>query len=243
MPSCYNIAHRGASGHAPENTLAAFRLAEGMGADMVELDLRQTKDGHLVVFHDASLGRVLGLRRQVRSMTLLELQRLDAGSWFGPAFHQERIPTLDEVFACVGRMELNVEIKHADPAKVLTCLAKWGVQQRIVLSSFDPLLLRQLRVLDRSARLGYLLGREVWDRASQWVRDLQLQSLHLSVKRVNEPMIRTAQGAGLKVFVYTVDRESEMERMLKWKVDGIFTNFPDRLSGLLRRSAAMPPLP
>src|SRR3989304_1235432 len=110
LPLPLNIAHRGASGHAPENTLAAFRLAMEMGAQMIELDLHQSRDGVPVVIHDTSLWRTAGIRRNVGSLTLREIKRLDVGSWFNPQFKDQRIPTLEEVLELVlDQIPLNVE--------------------------------------------------------------------------------------------------------------------------------------
>src|SRR5512132_2317510 len=105
-------AHRGSSGNAPENTLAAFRLAAKVGVDMIELDVRLTADRHLVVFHDRRLGRTVRGSGPVWMKTLAELRDLDAGSWFGHRFRRERIPTLHEVFHAVPRsVGINIEVK------------------------------------------------------------------------------------------------------------------------------------
>ncbi len=113
------IAHRGSSGSAPENTLAAFRLAVKAGVDMIELDVRLTADRHLVVFHDRRLGRTVQGSGPVWTKTLAELRALDAGSWFGSRFRGENMPTLQEVFLAVPRtVGINVEVKtDGDPRK------------------------------------------------------------------------------------------------------------------------------
>src|SRR3989449_9458057 len=111
---CLVIAHRGASAAAPENTLAAFRLAADLGADGIELDVRGTADGQLVVLHDASVNRTTDGAGRVAALTLDQLRRVDAGKKFGPSFRGERIPLLSQVFEVVaGRLLVDVEIKAA----------------------------------------------------------------------------------------------------------------------------------
>src|SRR6266850_7844739 len=107
------IAHRGASGDAPENTMAAFRLAMDSGADMIELDLHLSKDSALVVCHDSKLNRTARIKKTIKQLTLKELKKLDVGSWFHPRFSGETIPTLEEVLKLtVNRIALNIEIKQ-----------------------------------------------------------------------------------------------------------------------------------
>src|SRR3972149_9393656 len=105
------IAHRGFSGQAPENTLASFKKARELGSDMIELDVRFSKDGHMVVMHDDTLDRTTNGRGKVADYTLKELKQLDAGSWFAPQFSDERIPNLNEVLELAkGKILVNIEI-------------------------------------------------------------------------------------------------------------------------------------
>ena len=137
-------AHRGNSAEAPENTLAAFGSAIRLGAPWIELDIHPSKDGVLVVIHDGTVNRTTGGRGEVGALTLEELRRLDAGSWFAPAFAGQRIPTLEEVFelAAPAGTRLNIEIKRAPggldvaPA-VAALLRRYGAESRYVVSSFE----------------------------------------------------------------------------------------------------------
>src|SRR5512143_1091036 len=106
------IAHRGSAAYAPENTLAAFQLAAEQGADAIELDVDLTRDGHMVIMHDATIDRTTDGHGRVGDLTLEELRRVDAGAWKDAAFQGERVPLLEEVFEAVGqRLLINVEIK------------------------------------------------------------------------------------------------------------------------------------
>jgi len=234
MKRLLNIAHRGASGHAPENTMAAFRLAKVLGADMIELDLWESADGQLVVLHDASLLRTTGVRGRISRFRLSEIRRLDAGAWFHPHFRGERIPTLKEV-AAIRDIEINIELKGADPQKVLSELLHLGEAPRILLSSFDHRLLEQLREIDSSIRLGFLVHREseqnIWKEAER----LRPFSLHLPQQRVRTTFLERARSEGMRVFAYTVNLENTMRRLINAGVDGIFTNYPDRLNSLILR--------
>jgi glycerophosphoryl diester phosphodiesterase len=139
------IAHRGACAHAPENTLAAFRLAVEHGADGIELDAKLSADGQVMVIHDHSVDRTTGGQGQVRKLSLAQMKALEAGSFFDERFRGEPIPTLDEVFAAVGQHTLiNVELTNyvsvgdALPDLVADLVIKHGIQEQVFFSSFHP---------------------------------------------------------------------------------------------------------
>ena len=148
------IAHRGASGTAPENTLAAFRRAVACGADMVELDVQLTRDGEVVVVHDFTLDRTTDGTGAVGASSLAEIRRLDAGAWFAPAFLGEAVPTLGEVLGAIG-LPVNVELKPVGDqgleAETLAVVRAAGALGRVVFSSFDPGALERLRALTPEA--------------------------------------------------------------------------------------------
>ena len=138
------IAHRGASGDAPENTLAAFRLAIEQGADLIELDIHQTLDGSLVVLHDESLERTGGDPRLVKDLTLAQIKKLDVGAWRGNTFANEAIPTLAEVLELAeGEISLQIEIKRGHSyyplieQRLLETLAPYREKTAVCISSFD----------------------------------------------------------------------------------------------------------
>src|SRR5439155_1600574 len=155
------IAHRGASGTCPENTLVAFARAAALGAHMIELDVQLTRDGAVVVMHDWTLERTTDGSGAVCDRTLAEIRGLDAGAWFGSAFRGTRVPTLAEVLAAVG-LPVNVELKPVGDdgleARALAVVESAGAPARVVLSSFDAGAVERLRAFAAEATLGGL-----WD--------------------------------------------------------------------------------
>jgi glycerophosphoryl diester phosphodiesterase len=233
------IAHRGASGRLPENTLPAYELAIELGADMIEVDLHRTRDGAIVVTHDEELAG-LGGRGEIAEATLAEVRSLDAGGG-------ERVPTLDELLDGFGsRIALNLELKrgvHDDydglEAATLAALEKRGLLETTLFSSFyDPVLTR-LRDLSARARLGLLISRRFPDEWAVRARRIRAEALHPELALVTPELVRAAHDADLAVNVYTVDAPDELARLIELGVDGIFTNHPDRLRKLLGRPAGM----
>jgi glycerophosphoryl diester phosphodiesterase len=227
------IAHRGASGHRPENTIPAYELAVELRADMLEVDLHRTRDGAIVVTHDEDL-RGLGGRGEIADATLGEVRALDAG---GGA----RVPTLDELLDGFGhRIALNLEIKRGTRADypgveqaALGALAARGLTGRTLFSSFyDPVLAR-LRALSADVRIGLLVSRRFPDDWAGRARRVGAEALHPELALVTPELVATAHAEGLAVHVYTVDAPGDLARMVELGVDGIFTNFPDRLWRLL----------
>jgi len=163
-----NLAHRGVCREAPENTLAAFRLAEAYGADGIELDVRMCRSGELVVIHDARLNRTTNGRGYVRTKTLEQLRKLDAGSYFHARFAHEPLPTLDEVLRWSnGRMRINIEIKSMARAKagieaaVVAMLHRRRMAHDCLVSSFNPLVLRRIMRLDKRIATALLIDRRL----------------------------------------------------------------------------------
>jgi glycerophosphoryl diester phosphodiesterase len=240
MKAILNIAHRGASGHAPENTLASFQKAVEMGAHMIELDLHLSLDRELVVIHDRSLRRTTGYRGSVGRVSLEKLKTLDAGSWFNAQYQGERIPTLQEVLRLIDhRVRLNIEIKkdlRAYPKlekKLLDCLEDYPQSELPLLSCFDESVLQKIRRLNTDMPLGYLFERGKPDQVIHKALKLGAVSVHGPVKSVSEEILAKAHSEGLKVYVYTVNEPEQMRRWIALGVDGIFTNYPDRLAALL----------
>jgi glycerophosphoryl diester phosphodiesterase len=223
------IAHRGASGRLPENTLPAYELAVELGADMIEVDLHRTRDGAIVVTHDEDL-RGLGGAGEIADATLAEVRALDAG---GGA----RVPTLDELLDGFGaRIALNLELKRGTRAEyegleaaALAALEARGLVERTLFSSFyDPVLAR-LRALSGAVRIGLLVSRRFPDGWAGRARRVGAEALHPELALVTPELVRAAHGEGLAVNVYTVDAPADLARLVALGVDGIFTNHPDRL--------------
>ena len=227
------IAHRGASAFAPENTLAAFKLALKMRARAVELDVHLTRDGRLAVIHDASLKRTCGSPGLVGGTDYDRIVRLDAGSWFSPDFKNERVPLLSEVLKLLlGRAEINVELKKGARSpkgvetRALDLAAGMGAKKSVVFSSFDHALLFSIRRLDPSARIGYLLGRTPLERAFKEMKELGAESLNLSLRQSSAEVAAMAHGRGFKIMAYTAETRKDVERLERFRVDAAFANDP-----------------
>ena len=229
------IAHRGASGRAPENTLAAFRLALEMGAKAVEFDVHQTLDRELVVAHDDDLRRCGGDKRRLKNVRWKgDAERIDVGSWFDARFAGERPPRLDDVYDLAPEtVELHLEIKHGSSVypdieeRVLDLVRRRKGLRRTLVSSFDHAALRRVRALDETARVGYLLGLRTLKAAFREMKDLAAESLNLSARQATARAVKAAHDRGFKVLVYTVNTPMERDRLAALGVDGIFSNYPE----------------
>ncbi len=226
-----NIAHRGASGTFPENTLSAFRAAIDAGADMCELDVQLTRDGAVVVIHDDTVERTTDGKGEVAKLTLEELKRLDAGAKFkGGAIKGERIPTLDEVFEVTsGKCGLNIELK-ADGvenrvAQIMQARNAFGDS---VVSSFDWDYLKKIQQLHFNIRVGLLAEEKPVDLMMNAVA-MRAHSINPRWDMVTADLCKAAHERGLKVYTWTVDSDARMRALIECGVDGIMTNYPERL--------------
>ena len=232
------IGHRGASARAPENTLAAFERAFQDGADGIELDVTLSSEGVPVVIHDDTLNRTAGADGCVWQRSVFELKSLDAGSWFGPEFAGERIPTLAEALELSkGRGLVNVEIKsswessrNGGPSPKVLARAVTRViethadSESIIVSSFDPRVLRRVRGLAPALKRGFLRSsRQIrpWTPFALWARP---DFLHPDVALVDEAARWI--GGYEKLLVWTVDGPFEQERLAAAGVKAIITNRP-----------------
>jgi glycerophosphoryl diester phosphodiesterase len=248
-----NIAHRGASTAAPANTLSAFEKAVELGADGIELDVHLSADGVPVVIHDWTVDATTDGTGRVADLSLAALKELDAGSRFGPAFAGERIPTLEEVFAAVGRpLLVNVELKVPSgrdrglEEAVAALVERHGLASRAFVSSFDPHALRRMRRVAPHLPLGFLYSptpSSCLTRArAGLMRDLRPEAMNPYWMLVRRGTVRRAHARGRRIVPWTVDDEAAMRRLAGWGVDGIITNRPDRLKRALE-AAGGPPTP
>jgi glycerophosphoryl diester phosphodiesterase len=237
-------AHRGASEDAPENTLAAFDLAVEQGAELIELDVHLSADGHLVVHHDFDLLRTAGRAERVEELDLSELQQLDIGAWKGPRYRGEHIPTLDTVLARYGqRVFLNVEIKvdtvpyAAIEDQVANGIAAHGLRERVVVSTFDVETFLRLRRLNADVRASLLfeLPPAVPAAVSQkdslavaltFAAQHGAVGLHLDHTVITGAVVDRAAALSLGVLAWTVDDEREMARLAGLGVEAILSNRP-----------------
>lgn len=225
------IAHRGASGTCPENTLAAFRRAEALGAHMIELDVQLTRDDEVIVLHDDTLDRTSDGRGPVAARTLAELRRLDAGSWFGAAFRGEPIPTLAEVLTAV-RLPVNVELKAGGgaglEARTLAEVECAGALGRVIFSSFDPESLVRMRALTADAELGVLWIHRKVSPALDLAKRVAARGLHLRKTGASPEGLAAARETGLSIRVWTVNEPREFHHLASWGATGVFTDYPER---------------
>lgn len=237
------IAHRGAAGTFPELTRAAFERAVELGVDMIELDVQLTSDGQLVVLHDLELGRTTAASGAVRDWDLAALSALDAGSWFASSFAEMRVLSLAEVFdITAGRARLNVEIKSPEPdwaatARALTRLLNdRGAMESTIVSSFDMGALRAMRATAPAARLG-VLWQDV-DLGGAWsaARELGADAVNLYWCFADAGAVDATHARGLSLIVWTVNDPAEIARLASLGVDGIISDFPERLFGVDTRS-------
>jgi glycerophosphoryl diester phosphodiesterase len=239
MARFLSIAHRGASGSFPENTRVAFEQAIALGADMIELDCQQSRDGHVVVFHDERLNRTAGAKGRVYEKTLEQLKKLDVGAWWKRAFKGERILTLEEALEIlVGSADLCLEIKcypGAPPGieiKLLFILSHYDYLDRTVIASFDYPTLSRVRELAPEARLGVIYGQGVKQNPLDFAARIGAASILVQKEFATSEFLNNTWEAGLDVHVWTVNEFREMEGFASRGVQGIVSDFPERLSQL-----------
>ena len=238
------IAHRGFSGRAPENTVAAFKKAMEIGSDAIEFDVRFTGDGHLVIFHDDKLERTTNGRGKVAGFTLKELKQLDAGGWFYSAFAGERIPTLKEVLELTrGRILLNIELKKGDHGKysmldladrTLREVLEAGMERAVLFSSFDLGAVQRVHEKDPRIPVAFITG-DPWNSPLDAMKGNSFPVLNPGKSVLNEDNLSKARQQGIRINVWTPDTVKEMEKFIAMGVDGIITNHPDRLIELLKK--------
>jgi glycerophosphoryl diester phosphodiesterase len=244
--SIWTIAHRGASGHAPENTMAAFRRAVELGAHFIETDLQITRDARVIAIHDFTLDRTTTGKGQVHLLTLEQIRALDAGGWFGDrkagVFSGERVPTLEEIldFAKEHDVIFYLEIKSG-PAwgiehAVVAALRDRNASARVVILSFDTATLDSVHRLDGTMMTGFLCEHPSNDLVERTVR-AGARQLVARGDLITSAEVEKAHRAGLQVVAWTINEADQMRRLIATGVDGVITDYPDRLLGVLREQA------
>lgn len=232
------IAHRGASGYAPENTMAAFRKAVKMKADYIELDVQATKDGKLVVIHDTTVDRTTDGTGKVGSFTWDELRQLDAGSFFGPEFAGERIPSFEEVLdEFRGKTGILIELKSPElypgiEEKVADALAERNMDkpanEKIIVQSFNFDSMKTFHKLLPKVPIGVLTSNKE-DLTDEKLAEFAAYSDYVNPtqKLVTEDLVDRIHDLGMQISVWTVRKPEEVEPLLKAGVDDIITDYPD----------------
>ena len=231
------IAHRGYSSVYPENTLAAFAGAVDIGADMIELDVQETKDGVIVVFHDDDLSRVTGQEGTIADYTYEELLAMDAGSWFSEDFAGEKIPTLAEVMSLVKDTDMDIYLELKDIGEVegfeesvLQVVDEYGMRDRCLFASFQYNYLQTYENIDASINTLLNTTSESIDLAESSPADYY--GLYDSV--ITQEQVTDIYNAGKHAYVWTVSEPSDMKRVRDMGVEGIVTNYPGRAKVAIR---------
>jgi glycerophosphoryl diester phosphodiesterase len=229
------IGHRGAAAYAPENTLASFRRAVELGADAVEFDLHRTRDGRFAVIHDDTVDRTTNGQGPVHAYGFDELRRLDAGSWKAPEFAGERIPSFEEVIQSLPeRILLFAELKSGSARApgieedLAHFLRERDALERVRVSSFDHRALARLRQFLPELQTGALFTCLPVDLVGL-AQDCGAQALHPNFHHLTADAVGEAHAAGLAVNTWTVNEPRDIAAVRAWGVDGMFSDFPDRL--------------
>lgn len=228
------IGHRGASGHAPENTLAAFKKAVALGANFIETDLQLSRDAHFVAIHDDTVDRTTNGLGKVHDQTLAVLRRLDAGSWFGSEYTGERIPTLEEIleFAKKNDVVFYLELKPSGSwggeHALIGALRESGEVARVVVISFDPAVLGALRKIEPTLMTGVLYDGQLAD-PQKAAMDVGARQIVVRGDLVTPAMMVEAHKKDVQVVCWTVNHPAHIRSLMAAGVDGIMSDYPDRL--------------
>ena len=233
--------HRGAAGHAPENTLSSLKKAAALGARWVEFDTKLTADGAVVMFHDDELERTTDGRGSMADTTLAELQALDAGLWFDEAYRGERVPTLGEAIAQLSVLGLgaNVEIKPSPGREVETARAvaealraEWPESLPAPLvSSFNIGVLEAVRDAAPDLARALLVFKIPGDWQAR-LEDLGCAALHGQAKHLKAAKVAAVRAEGYALRAFTVNERAEADKLFGWGVDAVISDYPDRLAVL-----------
>lgn len=243
-----NVAHRGASGYAPEHTITSYKMGDRMHGDYIEIDLQMTKDGKLIAMHDEKVDRTTNGTGEVKDFTLSQIKQLDAGSWFNEKYPQYanakytglKVPTLEEIFKKFGKnKKYYIETKSPEvypgmEKKLLDLVNKYHINKdTLLVQSFSKESLLKTKQLDPSLHLVQLLEyKKTAVLTDQDVADIKSYAMGIGPNKdyLTKEYVQKAVNSGLEIHPYTVNEKADMQRLIDWGVTGMFTNFPDRLA-------------
>ncbi|SME52179.1 putative glycerophosphoryl diester phosphodiesterase 1 [Bacillus mobilis] len=246
-----NIAHRGASAYAPEHTIPAYTLGQQLKGGYIEIDLQLTKDGHLVAMHDETVNRTTNGTGLVKEHTLEEIKKLNAGSFFNEKhpnlakkeFEDAKVPTLEEIIETFGNgANYYIETKSPDEyagmeEKLLEIIKHYEISDKVLIQSFSKESLQKIHSLDVHIPLVQLLSYK----KAVLLTELEVKKyktycigIGMNYKYIDSAYVKRIKKHGLEVHPFTVDNETDMKKLLLWGVEGMFTNYPDRLHSLLQ---------
>lgn len=228
MNKVLKIGHRGANGYEPENTLISFEKAIQMGADGIELDVHLSLDGHLIVIHDETIDRTTNGKGIVNQLTLRELKSFRIND-------EHEMPTLEEVLDLINqRCFVNIELKNQEAVqKVVQLIEQYVLDKNwnhahFLVSSFDWNALQQVRFLNENILIGVLTETDL-DLAISFARFMKAEALHPDFQLLTNEYTTKIQEKGIQVFPWTVNEREDIQRMKSFKVNGIITDFLDRI--------------
>jgi glycerophosphoryl diester phosphodiesterase len=236
------LAHRGFSGNYPENTMLAFRKAIEAGADGIELDIHESRDGQLVIIHDENLVRTTGIDGIVSDFTLAELTKTRASRTKSDAFDTP-IPSFEEFcdFASSGSFITNVEIKTNNQwyqdieRKAVDMIRAFGLQDRIIFSSFNWISVMRAKQLAPEIPCGFLYDGNKHLHLAPQTKDAGIQFMHPDFALLDDDIVAECRENGIGLNVWTINEESQMRRLIDWDVNAAITNYPDMCLRLLGR--------
>lgn len=230
------IGHRGAKAYAPENTLSSIHAAADLGVEWVEVDVKLTKDGHAVIFHDEELDRCTGVHGLMKDFTLKEVREMDAGSWYGDSFIGEKIPTLEELLNTVleRKMGVNLEIKPCPGREVDTAEVALDVATRIwpddlpppLISSFQQVSLETAFDMMPEWPRGFLIDEpmENWRELAEY---LEAATININGNTATRDMVEEYIELQKPLLAYTINDPQKARELLRWGVDSFFADNPD----------------
>lgn len=244
---CLVIGHRGAMGYAPENTLLSFEEAIRRGCDLIEMDVQLSADGEVVVMHDTSVDRTTDGTGFVRDLPLKRLQSFDAGTWYGPDYAGQFVPSLGDVIKRFRdrkttrkyALGLIIELKTVRGSggsladAVVALLQRDNFAERVCVISFDPVALQEVRAAHKTLPTGLLFSEETEEGRVAQAKEIGAQAIFPKKTWVTSRGVTAAHKADLAVVPWTANTKNEMRRMMTCGVDAITTNFPDRLRSLM----------
>lgn len=242
MTKYLNIAHRGFSGNYPENTMLAFSKAVEADCDGIETDLHLTKDGVIVICHDETIDRTSNETGFIHDYTYEELCKFDFGIKFGREFQGEKIPSLDELLDYVKDKNLliNLELKNdminydGLEKKVIDKVYEFKLEKNVILSSFNHYSMVKVKQYNSSIKTGLLYSGILYN-VYEYIKSVGADALHPSFSElIDEKMVNDIKKNGIRINTYNVNKEEDMKRLIELNIDGIITDYPDKLNNLLK---------
>jgi glycerophosphoryl diester phosphodiesterase len=235
-----NYAHRGASGYYPENTMLAFQKAIEMGCEGIETDVQLTKDGILVICHDELLDRTTDGKGLIAETNYCDIAKLDAAKLWGGKFADVRVPTLEGLLAYIKdkNIMINLELKNSIidyknlEQLVIDMIYKYELEEKVIISSFNHYSILRCKAIDNTLKLGLLYDCCIYE-PGKYASELGVCAVHPSFYSLNEEVVKEIRSHNLMINTWTVNDEKYMHILAELGIDGIITNYPDRLKKVL----------